>query len=420
MRQFLLVSLFSILLADIMLGPGLSFGLGLSFKNAMLYVLFMVLVLEFLLSDRDPLRETWPLHSAWALLAFYGAFTWLVIVLLGLHRGYDQVDSFIRLKGQLFDLFLFLLVYLYGPRDALKSVKVLKWLIFLLVFFNIVTLIDFLNIPDLGIITERDDGRITGPVREVNQYGAILIFIIPITAGLALGSSGALRLIFAFGTALATILLGLTVSRGSFVGLMVGGFFSLYLVRHHVRRASIIKGTIIVVVAVTIAAVTVTFLNPEGLLSKFDVAGSSLDGISSGRLDVWRRVLTMMSYWPSSFVVGYGWNAYRALIGIFGDPHSTYLLYWFNLGLIGLGLYLFIVIWIVKYTVTSLRYISTELKPIVIGFTTGFMALHIAVFFVLVYTPWLFIWAITGTILRIIVDDRREVALHTKNEGGEA
>ena len=419
MRQLLLVGLFSVLLADIMLGPGLSFGLGLSFKNAMLYVLFAVLVLEFLLSDRDPLRETWPLLSAWMLLAFYGTFTWLVIVLLGLHRGYDQVDSFIRLKGQLFDLILFLMVYLYGPRDALKSVKVLQWLIVLLVFFNIVTLIDFLNIPDLGIITDRADGRITGPVREVNQYGAILIFIIPITAGLALGSSGALRFIFTLGTALAAMLLGLTVSRGSYVGLMVGGLYSLYLVRHHVRRSSIIKGSIVVVVGVIIAAVAVALLNPEGLLKKFDFAGSSLDGLSSGRLDVWRRLLTMMSYWPLSFVVGYGWNAYRALIGIFGDPHSTYLLYWFNLGLIGLGLYSFIVVWIIKYTVTSLRYISNELKPIVIGFTTGFMAVHIAVFFVLVYTPWLFIWAITGTILRIIVDDRRKVELRTKKEGGE-
>ena len=203
------------------------------------------------------------------------------------------------------------------------------------------------------------------------------------------------------------------------MGLIVGGLFSLYLVRDHVRKSSIIKGSVIVVVVVIIAAVTVAILNPEGLLKKFDFAGSSLDGISSGRLDVWRRVLTMMSYWPLSFVTGYGWNAYRALIGIFGDPHSTYLLYWFNLGLIGLGLYSFIVIWVVRYTVTSLNYISTELKPIVIGFTTGFLALHVGVFFVLVYTPWLFIWAITGTILRIIVDERREVELDMKKGNGE-
>ena len=419
MRQFLLVSLFSILLADIMLDLGLSLAPGLSLKNAMLYVIFAALVLEFILGDRDPLRETWPLHGAWGLLVLYATFTWLVIVLLGFHRGYHAVSSFIALKSQLADLFLFLLVYLYGPRDALKSIKVLQWLVGLLVIINVISLIDFLNIPDLGIMNERRDGRITGPVQEVNQYGAILIFLIPVTAGLAMGSIGVRRLLFAFGAALAVILLGLTVSRGSWVGLLLSGSYTLYLARDHVRKKSIIKGTIIVLVLTVVAAVTVAIVNPDGFLGKFDLGGTSLNNMSSGRIDVWRRLLTKMSYWPPSFVVGYGWNAYRVLIGIFGDPHNTYLLYWFNLGLIGLSIYSFIVVWIIRYTVKSLRYISTELKPLVIGFTTGFMAVHIAIFFVAIYTPWLFIWALTGTILRVVVDDRRRAELDAKQREQE-
>ena len=407
MRQFLLVSLFSILLADVMLGLGLSLAPGLSLKNAMLYVLFMALVLEFLLGNRDPMREFWPLHSAWALLAFYATFTWLAIILLGLHRNYDNIGSFIALKGQLVDRFLFLLVYLYGPRDKTKTVDVLRWLIFVLVLINLVTLIDAFNVPDLGIITDREDGRITGPIKEVNQYGAILIFIIPVTAGLLFGNSVWSKLLFGFGTMIAFVLLGLTVSRGSWVGLTIGTLISLYLVRDHVRRASIIKGGLAVLVVVTIAAVSVAVLNPEGFFAKFDFAGANLDGISSGRIDVWQRLLTMMSYRPLSFLVGYGWDAYRTLIGIYGDPHNTYLLYWFNLGIIGLGLYVYIVIWTIRFTVTSLKFISLELKPLVIGFITGFVAVHVALFFVTLYTPWLFIWAVAGAILRIIVDDRR-------------
>ena len=419
MRQFFLVSLFGIILADVMLGLGLTLGPGLSLKNAMLYVLFVALMLEFVLSNRDPLRETWSLHAAWAVLVFYATFTWLAIILLGLHRGYDDVASFIGLNGQLADLFLFLLVYLFGPRDTSNSLKVLWWLIGLLTLVNLVTLVDFLNIPDLGIITERVDGRITGPVREVNQYGAILIFVIPITAGLVLGSSGALRLMFACGATMAVVLLGFTVSRGSYVGLAVGGLFSLYLVRNHVRKASFVKGSIAVLVVVALVAVMVAILNPEGLVKKFDFTGMDLDGISSGRLDMWRRLLTKMSYWPLSFVFGYGWNAYLPLIGIYGDPHSTYLLFWFNLGLVGLGLYSFIVIWIIRYAVTSLRFITEKLKPLVIGFIIGFLALHIALFFVSLYTPWLFIWALIGTILRIIVDDRRELVLNVNKENDE-
>jgi len=419
MRQFLLITLFGVLLADIMLNLDLSFVPGLSFKNAMLYLLFTALVLEFILSNRDPLRETWPLHLAWTLLAFYAVFSWLVIILLGLHRGYETVSSFIGLKGQLVDLFLFLLVYLYAPKDTSKSLLVLRWLVGLLVLFNLVTLIDSLNIPNLGIINERDDGRITGPVQEVNQFGSILIFLIPVTAGLMLVSSGALRVLYAFGAALAVVLLGLTVSRGSYVGFAVGGVWALYLTRDHIRKGSIIKGGIIVLVVVVVAAVTIAIVNPEGFLHKFEIAGSSLDRISSGRLDMWERLLTKMSYWPVSFITGYGWNSYRALIGIHGDPHNTYLLLWFNLGLIGLGLYLSIVVWVIRFAVKSLSYISDSLKPLVIGFITGFLAIHIGVFFVTMYTSWLFIWGLTGTMLRVIVDERRETVLEANSESDE-
>jgi len=390
-----------------MLGLGLSLAPGLSLKNALLYVLFIALVLEFLLGARDPLREFWPLHSAWVIFVFYATFSWLAIILLGLYRGYNDLSSFIALKGQLVDRVLFLLVYLYGPRDIPQSIKVLKWIMVILVLVNLVTFIDALNIPDLGIMVDRVDGRITGPVGEVNQYGAMLIFVIPVMAGLTFGSSGTHRLLFACGAMMAFVLLGLTVSRGSFVGLAVGSLFSLYLVRDHVRKESIIKGGISVLVLVVLVAITVYVLNPEGVLKKFDLAGAGLDGISSGRIDVWLRVLTKMSYWPASFVFGYGWDAYLTLIGIYGDPHNTYLLYWFNLGLIGLGLYIFIVIWTIKYTVTSLKFIREDLKPIVIGFIIGFVAVHIAVFFAALYTPWLFIWALAGILLRIIADDRR-------------
>jgi O-antigen ligase len=411
MRQFLLIVLFAVLLSDILLGSWLSLAPGLSFKNAMLYVLFTALVLEFLIGDRDMLRETWPLHGAWAMIAFYATFTWLAIILLGLHRGYDVVGSAISLKGQLVDPLLFLLVYLYGPKDAKKSAVVLTWLIMLLVAFNFITMVDYLNVPDLGLIPDRGDGRVTGPVKEVNQYGSILIFMIPLTAGLAMASSGSLRLIFASGAGLAGLLLVLTVSRGSYVGFVVGGMVALYLVRDHIRKESVIKGAIVVALVLAVSIIALLVLNPEGFLKKFDLGGATLDRISSGRLDVWTRVLTMMSYWPGSFITGYGWNSYRVLIGIYGDPHNTYLLYWFNLGLIGLGLYAFIAGWVIKFTVSSLKSIREEIKPLVIGFIIGFIALHVAIFFVQLYQPWLFIWAITGTVLRVIVDERRAVFL---------
>lgn len=405
MRQILLITLFAILLSDIMLGLGLTLGPGLSLKNAMLYVVFLALILELTIGASDPLRETWGLSSAWLLLISYATFAWLVIILLGIHRGYNAFAGFIALKAQLIDLFLFLLVYMYASRDKSEALNLLRWLITILVVVNIVTLVDVFNLPDLGIITDREDGRLTGPVNEVNQYGAILIFIIPITVGLALGSTGWLKRIFVIGALIAFVLLGLTVSRGSYLGLASGGLFALYLVRHHVRREAILKGSIVIAITLIVVAAAIAYQNPEGFLAKFDFIGTSLDRASSGRIDFWRQALTMMSYWPYSFVFGYGWDAYATLFLGYGDPHNTYLYYWFNLGIVGLGLYVFIVVWIVRFCVTNLDALSEGLRPVIIGFIMGFLALHAALFFVSLYAPWMFIWAITGAALRLVVED---------------
>jgi O-antigen ligase len=420
MRQIMLVGLFAILLSDIMLGLGLTLGPGLSLKNAFLYVLFIVLVLEFSVGGRDVLRETWGLHSMWFLLVTYATFTWLVIILLGAHRGYGPFESFIVLKGQMVDLFLFLLVYLYGPKDTKAAINLLRWLITIFVVVNLITLVDALNVPDLGIIIDREDGRLAGPVNEVNQYGAVLIFIIPITAGLVLSSSGWLKRIFTAGTFVAFILLGLTVSRGSYLGLIAGGLMAMYLVRHHVQRSSVVKGFVIILVVLIFVVAAIAYQNPEGFLDQFLVGGSSVNTMSSGRVQIWRQALTMMSYWPVSFVSGYGWYSYATLFLGYGDPHNSYLHYWFDLGIIGLSLYVSIVVWIVVFAVSSLRSIAEEFKPMAIGFIMGFLSLHIAIFFVAIYTPWLFIWAITGAILRILVEQKRIAALAmTQNADSE-
>lgn len=407
MRQFLLVGLFAILLSDIMLGLGLTLGPGLSLKNAVLYVIFLVLVFEFTTGRRDPLREVWTLNIAWVWLISLAAFTWLGIVLLGIHRGYDAFGSFVALKSQLVDLFLFMLVYMYGPKDIESTRSLLKWLIAILVIVNVVTMIDVFNIPDLGIIRDREDGRLTGPVNEVNQYGAVLIFIIPITAGLAIGSTRMVKRMFAMGTLIGLILLGLTVSRGSYLGLIVGSLTAFYLVRHFLRQGVVVRGALLSLAGLIGVAFLVFFLNPEAFLDKLDLTGASLEGASSGRTVLWRQALTMMSVWPISFITGYGWSGYTALFVGYGDPHNTYLLYWFNLGVLGLGTYAFIAFWIARYSVKSMTWVTPDTKPIAVGFLAGFLSLHAALFFVELYAPWMFIWAITGAVLRLLVEESR-------------
>jgi len=133
MRQFLIISLFIILLADLMLGLGLGLAPGLSLKNAFLYVLFIILVLDVTIGDRDLLPETWAITGLWIGLILYSTFSWTAVIFLGLHRGYDGLDGFISLKNQLIDYFIFFLLFLYGPRTKEQAVTLAKWLI--VIFF---------------------------------------------------------------------------------------------------------------------------------------------------------------------------------------------------------------------------------------------------------------------------------------------
>ena len=323
MRQFLIVSLFAILLLDLMLGIGFGLAPGLSLKNALLYILFIALVLDITVGGRNLMPEAWPVIGVWTGLIGYALFTWLGVSLLGIHRGYDMVFSFIVLKNQLIDLFLFFLLFLYGPRTPAQALALAKWLVGAIAVANLVTFLDVFNIPDLGIMVDRPDSRVAGPIGGVNQYGAVLAFIIPITAGFAVATRRWTRLFFQIGALIALVLLGLTISRGAFVGLVAGITITLIAIRKHITKKSMRRGLLIGVVAVVLVSAAVAIHDPEAFVQRFDFqAAATVNRMSSGRIDTWSRAVTMISQAPATVITGFGWNAYSTLFLGYGDIHS--------------------------------------------------------------------------------------------------
>lgn len=409
MRRALLVGLFAILLGDIMLGLGLGLGPGLSLKNALLYILFVGLVFDYSLRHRDLLPEARGIHAAWIVLIAYAMFTWLAISLLGLYRGYSMLAGFISLKNTLIDLFLFFLLFLYGPRTAAQALNLTRWLVGVIVVANLVTFVDVFNIPDLGIMIDREDSRVSGPIGSVNQYASVLVFIVPITAGFAIGSFGWLRRFFLLGALIGLVLLGLTISRGAFVGLFMGVLLTMVVAREHISKAAVAKGAIAISVALLIVTIAIAVHDPSAFVERFqESASASVRDMSSGRTEIWSKALTMMSYSPITFITGYGWNAYATLFLGYSDPHNVYLQYFFNLGIVGVLLFLFIVYWIYQQSMKGMNAAGTELKPLFLGFIFGWLSLLVSVFFVGLYLPWLFIWACTGSIVRLFIESTRE------------
>ena len=409
MRQFLIVSLFIVLLADLMLGFGLGFAPGLSLKNLFLYILFIALVVDVTIGGRDLLPEAWRVLGVWMALIGYAMFTWAAISLLGLLRGYSMVGGFISLKSQLVDFFLFFLLFMYAPRSLSQTIVLAKWLVIIFVFVNLITLLDVFNVPDIGIMADRRDSRVSGPIGSVNQYGAVLAFIVPLTTGLAIGSEKWPRVFYLFGATIGLILLGLTISRGAFVGVLAGIIITLYAVRGHYTRSDLMKGLGYTFLALLVVTAAVAIHDLDAFLTRFDMSeATTVRDMSSGRTEIWLKALTMMSYEPVSFITGYGWDSYRTLFLGYGDPHNEYLQSLFNLGLIGLSLIVFVFYWVFRQLINGVRSGNDEVKPLLIGFIVGWVSVLAAVFFVGLYLPWLFIWACAGTFCRLSIEVSRE------------
>ena len=87
--------------------------------------------------------------------------------------------------------------------------------------------------------------------------------------------------------------------------------------------------------------------------------------------------------------------------GFLYNTHNTYLKILFNLGAIGVSLYLVVLI---NILVSCRRMIPTApptVRSHLIAFFFGFVAMNISVFFVDLYKPWLYIWAYIGLVMRL-------------------
>ena len=402
MRKFALVGLLTVLLADGMFRIGLTLAPGLSVKNAYLYLVFVGLIWDFAVQNRKSLPPLQPLLIAWILLVAWAIFSWLAVSLTGFHKGYQLVKAGISLKGKVIDHFLFFTVFAYTLRDPEDGLKVARWFLALFGLANLISIMDIYNIPDLGIMEERWDSRVAGPIGEVNQYGTTLCLFLPATVGMAVASRGWMAKWLWFCAFIAAVMLGLTVSRGSYLGLIAGGSFGLFLARRHMPPGMVGRIFAVGVLAVVVLGIGVILQDPETIMRRFTFSEStSMDRISSGRLFRWTITLEYMINAPWSIITGLGWDSFKVIFPTIKDPHNSYLGYLFNLGLIGLSLFLFLNAQIIFTVRRALSVATPELRSALIGFFCGWLAMLTALFFVLLYVPWVFIWAYAGIAMRL-------------------
>jgi O-antigen ligase len=142
----------------------------------------------------------------------------------------------------------------------------------------------------------------------------------------------------------------------------------------------------------------------------------SLDHLSSGRLWIWGQALQLQLSNPWTLIVGFGWDTFKSMNPL--ASHNTFLTYFFELGFVGLFLYLVLVlnvIGVMRRAAENAGSDSPE-RAALIGFVAGFVSLCTAVAFVNLAQAWLFIWGYVGLMLRIAVT----VAAEKRHDDGNA
>jgi O-antigen ligase len=270
---------------------------------------------------------------------------------------------------------------------------------------NIVTLIDTSGVASIGVVEIGEDGRAQGAIGEQNQYAAFLALFNPALVAMARTSIGWRRNFWWGWVLLSAVDLLLTVSRGGYVATIVSTIIGLWLFRPYLPRLRV--GPIIGAVAVLLLVVAVIASTQYGELLQERVLRQSFSGnsfdASSGRTETWMRIFQDMAAQPLTFITGFGWDVYSYL----GRPyisHNHYLGEWYELGLIGMGSYVFIFVRSVRFALQAVAVADGRWRPHLIAFGFGIMGLAIAICFVNLFQAWAYVWAYVGLALRIAVE----------------
>lgn len=403
--RWLFVFLITLLITSDFLGHNPGLGPGLSVKNATLYLIAMALMFRITLSGNFRWRMP-VLHMAWAMWIGYAILTFFTAWLVIHYRNYDALQSAIGLKSELIDSAIYCFVVFYGVQNEKDFRTVMSALAAAMGISSMLTLTDLVGLTHLGTKlgeTGAEADRVFGAFGNANETGAVLGCLLPAVIATALLSHGARR-VFWIGCSVATALVFvLTVSRGAYVGLAVGYPIAALMFRQVIPPGRIATGALIAVGMAVLGAVVVGIADPGAAAAIADrVLGIGTMGMSeasSGRTDIWAQALNEMMAYPVSLITGFGWNVYSTMPTIFA-MHNTYLDQWFNLGLLGVAVYVIILYNTIATARRAAKLAQPPMQTDMIAYVFGMMALAVTIFFGNLYTSKPYIWMYVGLTMR--------------------
>ncbi len=400
--RFLLIALVLFLTASAVFGFDPGPLPGVKIKNGLLYLIVLGLMLRLTL-DRNFRVQLPGVPILFGTMIGYALLTYVAIVLVIDYPRYDTLQAGFILKNTLVDQMLFFLVFFYGLRSNDDAMTVLKVLLTAWALSHIVAVLDATGVFHVGDIEQRSDGRVQGAVGESNQYGAFVALSLPAIIAMATITRGTWRLFWMAASVITAAALVMTVSRGAFVASIFAVMLSVWLFRRFMPARKLAFWAVCALAGAVIVGVVVMSLGFGDLIYQRVVnqgVGADMTETSSGRTEIWLTVLEVMFSTPLTLLTGFGWEAYPTF-PFRWVTHNHYLQQFFNLGLIGLICSALLFIVPVRAMNAAATYARPDIRPVLISFAIGTIALATAVFFVNLYSPWLFYWSYAGIVMRL-------------------
>ena len=395
MIHFSLLALFFVLFASRTLDFDLSLAPGLSVKNAFLYLIFGALTIQTVLTRQRKL-EVLSVILPFAVYVGYAIFTWLVVLLVIKYPNYNIRSTLISLKSGPVEHLLVLLVYFYGISDSKRGLWVLESVVWLIIIGNVITVIDAIDMPDLGLIELREDGRVGGTIGNSNEFAAFLALFLPAIIALYQSSVGLKKLLAGLGAVVSGLAFLMALSRGAIVGLAASGILGAFYLRAFIPVQTFIRvgiGSVLMCIIVVVGGFAAGY--GDLVVQRFGQFGEGAAGMSSGRTVIWGRALSSMLDHPISFITGFGWHAYETSRFFSYATHNAYLNIMYNQGLIGVTLFLLVAGNVCRIVRSALDRAAPEARSWLIAFLFGFLALLVSIFFGELYMSWLYVWTYT-------------------------
>lgn len=410
MIRYLLMLLYVLSVAESTFDIGLGIGLGLSATNLLLYALIFTILARAVLTSSDIHIPLLGVHVAFGLLVAYATLSWTLNSIFD--PTYPAFTGLRTLKNEIIDNYLFFLVFFFGAHNYEEAKRIFLFALYLVAIMTVLTFVDASALVDLGIIGQDVDGRVSGPIGDSNSYGVFMAFFVPLFAAMAMGSTGIARLFWWFIFLCGFALLIASGSRGAYVGILVGTivgvkFISPFFDRRRMRRTGLQMAAVLMIITVSVAVT-----NLELVAERIEQSTSTedLDRLSSGRTAIWRATILVQAENPESFLYGNGWNSHEQS-GIWKSTHNTYLLRLFELGFIGLAMFIALLVAIVRQIRVLVQRTEGKERILMSGLAFGWFSVIVSIVFVDLYAPWFYIWSFLGMSLRIAYEKDREYRL---------